>query len=227
MGLHTSPLFIACRDCRELLPVDSPHTLALEEDHLTDADAYAAFFISHAAHRIACFWRSGSKLHASHPLWDPMATLTFEVTDGTDTYLVYATRTSVEEARVYRFEHGTLEVGTSEIEIDPVDLRRGLDGQFYPLALRPTKIDRFLSAVRDVLTALNPEELEIAFDAADDPSVSIACMPEETYDTLLARCAEIFDPWELPRVVAFLEENRNADGLLAVRVRRHLAALSA
>ena len=69
--------------------------------------------------------------------------------------------------------------------------------------------------------------MEIAFDAADDPDVSIAGMPDGIYNEILARCAEIFDPWELPRVIDFLRDNRDADGLLALRVRRQVIALSA
>jgi hypothetical protein len=114
------------------------------------------------------------------------------------------------------------------VQIDPHDLRRGLDLQFNPQTLRPFKVDRFLAAVHEVINQIDADDLEIAFDDADDPSVSIACMPNATYDDLLARCAKIFDPRaELPRVAAFLQENRGADGLLALRVRRHVTALSA
>ena len=106
-------------------------------------------------------------------------------------------------------------------------MRRGLDREFYPQALRPTKLDRFISVLHDVVRHIPPAELEIAFDLADDPAVSIARMPNETYEELLARCIEIFDPWEWPRVSRFLCENRGEDGVLALRVRRHVALLSA
>ena len=51
-------------------------------------------------------------------------------------------------------------------------------------------------------------------------------MPDRSYQELLARCAEIFDPTELDTVSKFLRDNRNEDGLLALRVRRELRALS-
>jgi hypothetical protein len=120
-----------------------------------------------------------------------------------------------------------LELENSEVHIDPTDLRRALDRQFYPHVLRPTKLERFLSAVREVISQIDPDELAIAFDSADDPTVSFARMPETIYNTLVARCTDIFDPWELPRVVSFLDDNRREDGLLALRVRRPLAALPA
>jgi hypothetical protein len=227
MGLHDTLYFVACRDCNELRPVidhSLAHSDAAEAESL---NAYDEFLARHHAHHIACLWRSGSELHADRALWDPMATLTFEVTDGDQSYVVSATRRSIDDEREYRFTTGVLEVGNSEVHIDPSDLRRGLDRQFYPHALRPTKLDRFLSAVHEVITHIDANELAIAFDAADDPAVSIACMPEDTFNELLARCTDIFDPWELSHVLDFLRANRDADGLLALRVRRHVAALSA
>jgi hypothetical protein len=225
MGLHDTLHFLACRDCGELCPL-----LDLGGALLGNAEGdnmYDQFLAKHHTHHVACLWRSGSQLRASRPVWDPMATLTFEVSDGDRSYIVSASRASIEDERVYRFAPGALEVGNSEVQIDPNDLRRGLDLKFYPHALRPTKIDSLLSAVHEVINQIDPDRLVIAFDAADDPEVSIASMPDATYNELLARCTDIFDPWELPRVIAFLRDNRDADGLLALRLRRHVTALSA
>lgn len=200
----------------------------LDDAGIEGADAYAEFVAKHRAHHIASLWRSGSEVRADRPLWDPLATLTFEVTDGDQSYVVNATRRSIEDDRRYQFAPGLLEVGNAEVQIEPYDLRRGLDLQFRPEKLSRVRIDRFLAAVHEVVNQLDAEELEIAFDDADDPTVSIAGMPDATYNDLLARCAKIFDPREeLPRVVAFLRDNRGADGLLALRVRRQVAALSA
>ena len=77
------------------------------------------------------------------------------------------------------------------ILVDDEDLRRGLDWEFYPHALRPGKLDRFVLVVREIVGRFNPEGLPIAFDDADDPMVSIARMPDRSYQELLARCAEI------------------------------------
>jgi hypothetical protein len=115
-------------------------------------------------------------------------------------------------------------VTNSEVLIDHRDLRRGLDLTFYPRALRLTKLDRFVSVVRDVVSQLNPNQLTIAFDDAEDPAVSVARMPDETYQELLARCAEIFDPSEFDTLTKFLQSNRYEDGLLALRVRREYRA---
>jgi len=227
MSLHDTPNFLACRDCGELYPLLSPNAFLGDDPDAEDADAYRAFLITHHTHHLACLWRRDTEVRADRPLWDPMATVMFEVTDGDRSYVVRATRQSIEEERSYHFVPGELEVGNAEVHIDSRDVRRGLDLRFYPHALRPAKIDRFLSVVHELITKIDPDQLVIAFDSADDPDESIACMPERIYNELLRRCAEIFDPWELPRVLDFLHDNRDADGLLALHVTRHIAALSA
>jgi len=227
MALQDTLHFVACHDCAELHPVVGPSTALFEDSDGEGTDAYTEFLAKHRAHRIACLLRSGSEVRADRPLWDPMATLMFEVSDGERSYVVNASRPSIEDERVYRFTNGALEVGSSEVQIDPRHLRRGLDRQFYPHALRPTKIDRFLSVVHNAIHQIDPDHLVIAFDDADDPAVCIAGMPDGVYNEILVQCAKIFDPWELPRVIEFLRDNREADGLLALRVRRQVVALSA
>ncbi|MGH3054354.1 MAG: hypothetical protein ACRDL7_05190, partial [Gaiellaceae bacterium] len=94
MGLHDTLHFLACRDCGELYPL-----LNLGGALLGDAegdDIYMEFRNKHRTHQLACLWRSGSELRADRPVWDPMATLTFEVNDGDRCYVVSANRTSIE-----------------------------------------------------------------------------------------------------------------------------------
>jgi hypothetical protein len=219
--------FLACRDCGELYPLLGPSTASLDEADAASEDPFRTFLARHRHHQIACLWRDHATVQADRPFWDPMATLTFEVTDGDRSYVVRAARQSIEDERVYQFLPGTLTVGTVEVQIDADDLRHGLERQFYPHALRPTKIDRFLAMVHDLLNQIDPHQLVVAYDAPDDPEVSIASLPDQVFDEMLARCSESFDPWELPRIVDFLRDNREADGLLALRVRRHVTALSA
>lgn len=227
MGLGTTLHFLACRDCGELHPIPDTGAALLDDadDTAGDVDPYKEFRVRHHTHHLASFQRRGTECRANRPLWDPMATLTFEVTDGDRSYVVRATRRSIEDERVYRFALGGLDdVGNSEVQIDPRDVRRGL---FSPPPLRPMKIDRFLSAVQEVISSIDPDQLITSFDDADDPAVSVASMPDGIYNELLERCNDIFDQSELPRVVSFVCDNRNADGLLALRVRRHTTALSA
>jgi len=225
--IHHDEYFLGCHDCGELLPILPRGALGCEDLAENDLTRCNEFLTKHQLHRTACFCRSHSELLADRPLWDPMATLVFEVTDGGERYAVTATRPSIEEARSYRFAPGSLVVATAEVAVDRDHLRRGLDSEFFPHALRATKVDRFLTAVNDVIRHLRAAEIETIFDAADDPAVSIAPMPEDSYRDLVDRCAGIFDALELPRVLAFIDENRREDGLLALRVRRHVDTLTA
>jgi hypothetical protein len=216
-----TPMFLACLDCGAVSLVVRSAGLDAEA-----ADEYDAFTADHAAHRTRFLYRQGTEACADRPLWDPMATITFEATDGEVAYVVTATRQSIDDPRAYAFARGRLVVSEQEVLFDTNYLRRALDSHFYPQALRPTKLDRFLSVVRDVVSHIDSEELEIAYDAADDPDVSIARLPDDRFSELVSRCAEIFDPSEFRRVVSFLTDNRAEDGLLALRVRRHLTPLT-
>jgi hypothetical protein len=216
---HTDAL-LACRDCQVLYPVVGTAAADGNAASGEDFDGQQQFTESHVAHRLARFYRHGADSRADRPLWDPMATITFEVTDGHERYVATSTRRSVDAPREYRFARGTLEVRNAEVVIDDGDLRRGLDLRFYPHAVRPTKVDRFIAVLREIVCGIEPDNLDIAFDDADDPAVSIARMPDTVFHALLTRCADIFDSWEMLQVGAFLHENREEDGLLALRVRR-------
>jgi hypothetical protein len=222
---HIKDVFLACQDCGVLQPV-----VLLEpaqQDRATDSSENDGFIAGHATHYTTLLVRQTPETASDRPLWDPLATLTFQATDGEQPYIVTARRESIEEPRVYHFMPGILEARNSEVVVDDRDLRRALDLQFFPHALRPTKVERFISVVHEVVRHIPPDNLEIAFDVADDPAVSVARMPSESYQELLMRCTEIFDPSEWPRVSRFLRDNRGEDGLLALRVRRHVSVLTA
>ncbi len=222
-----NPRLIACRECGLLQPLASTDGTMVDDAAAALQEACHDFLDEHGGHELTWLARVDCESSYDRPLWDPMGTVTFTVTDGERTYLATGTRTALEEPRLYHFTPGSLSASGSAIVVDDRHLRRGLDLEFYPQALRLTKLDRFVTAVHEVVSQLNPEDLPIAFDDADDPAVSVARMPEQTYQELLARCSEIFDPAELDTVSKFLHENRREDGLLALRVRREFRALPA
>ena len=226
MHVFSNTHYVACQTCGVLHPCVGSgfgHDASLEQEAI---ESYQQFCSAHAEHHMSELSRPDSDSFADRPLWDPMASTTFEVTDGRQTYIVVSSRATIEEARTYRFVPGSLEMYVSDISIEVQDIRRGLDYALYPHALRQTKIDRFLTVLREVISHMDPKELAIVFDAADDPEVSIACIPDAYYAELLGRCTEIFDGWELSRVSSFLEINRGEAGLLALRVRRQHRAVS-
>lgn len=225
----TSPTkhLLACHDCGLLQPLISDAS-GWTEEALADArGACDEFADDHRTHCTAWFHRLGSETGSDGPLWDPMASIAFEVTDGHDTYVAWSTRQSIEDPRRYRFAPGTLKVQCREAVIDDRDFRRGLDAAFHPHALRPSKVDRLMAVLHELVGQIPPEALEVAFDIADDPALSIARMPDQTYVALLSRCDDIFDPWESSRLQDFLHENRDTDGLLGLVVRHTPDVLTA
>ncbi len=223
MGWYPKDVFLGCHECGVLHPIDTSPGVGDDEASLDQYDAQRAFLAAHWTHAIACLFRGAGDSIADRPLWDPMATVRFPITDGLHDYIACGTRSTIDEPRVYTFTPGQLELGAPEVSIADADVRRGLDREFYPNVLRPPKLDRFIELIHDAVRQVSPTQLDVAFDDADDPMVSIAPMPDGVYERVVTRSAEIFDPWEWPRVQRFLRENRGDDGLLVLRVRRQIS----
>ena len=215
----TDTRYLACHSCRRLQPLAAVATHAGDDNATAAAEAVHEFQAEHEGHPLAVVRRHGTAVRSVGPVWDPMSVMTFTVADDHSTYLVTVERPSIDEPRIYRFVPGELECAPGSVSIEHSHLLRGLDRELYPHALRPSKLDSFLGAVRNVLERIDVDALDVAFDDADDPAVSIAPMPDVPYAELLESCARIFDAAELPRVSGFLAANRREDGLLALRVR--------
>ncbi|MBI3785401.1 MAG: hypothetical protein HY270_18570 [Deltaproteobacteria bacterium] len=209
------------------MPLPSPDTRPSGAG-ATSEDPVAEFLAAHSGHEVAHLSQIDAiRIVASGPLWDPMTTLSVQVTDGLTFFVLITERRSIEEPRRCRFFPGKIAPLRPLINIDTRDLRRGLDLEFYPHLLRRSLVDRFIEVFVDLIHSLDPDELEIAFDDANDPTVSIARLPTHVHEALQARSAEIFPPEDLVRVRKFLDENRFEDGLLALRVHREAQLESA
>jgi hypothetical protein len=226
MSLLDDTGFLACRDCQVMEPLLLSGEADLTDAPIDDLDAFDTFVACHSPHRTARLRRCGSELCADRPVWDPMAIIWFAVTDERQTYVVRGERRSIDEPRVYRFAPGVLEVKHAEVSIDDGELRSAMDQHFYPHALRASKLDSFVALVRAAVAAIVPAELEIAFDLADDPALSVARMPDAVYQRLLSRCPDVFTTWEMERLANFLRANRNEDGVLALHVRREFSIVA-
>ncbi|MCK6555396.1 hypothetical protein L6Q96_12585 [Candidatus Binatia bacterium] len=214
----TDTQYLACHDCKRLQPLAV--AARPDDDSVAAAtEALLEFQAEHEGHSLAIVSRHDTAVRAIGPVWDPMSIVTFTVTDGHTRYLVTVERASVDEPRIYRFTPGHLESLPTSVSIEDAHLLHGLDRELYPHALRPSKLDSFIGVVRAVIESIDVDALDVAFDDADDPSISIARMPDAQYVELVQSCSRIFDATELPRVSDFLAANRSEDGLLALRVR--------
>jgi hypothetical protein len=208
--------FLLCRHCGMLHPLpDQPEA---DDDAAQDL---AGFRAEHAAHVLEDAQRLPDSALFDGPTWDPMSMRWFRVATGADVLLVRSWRTSIDDPRRYQISAAAPPVAEC-IDVDESLLRRALDRHFYPHAVRPAKLERFVYTVRQLVADLHPAEVETTFDDATLPNASIGPFPAELCDALVDRCTPIFDAWELERVRSFIADHRQEDGALAVRVRRIL-----
>jgi hypothetical protein len=219
--------FLLCRRCRTLHPLqlDGFHLSAEEEE--TFALDLQLFRSQHVRHGLEEATRTASAALHDRPVWDPMVNTWFEIDAGGDVLVVRSRRSSIEEPRCYSLESTSPEREDGGVEIDSALVRRALDRHFFPHAIAPAKLDRFVAALGDLATRLDPAAIETSFDDADYADAGIAPLPEDVCRALLARSADIFDAWELERVRSFVAENSDEVGVLAIRVHRPIARLSA
>ena len=217
--------FIACLDCQVLEPT-AAETSGQPKCNATNDGAANGFLRTHLRHHTTRLERRDLELSSEQRWRRQNSTATFAATDGKRLYVVTGSRPSRGEPLLYHLRPGTLQAKESNLAVDEDTIRRALVSALFPYRLSASKFRRFMSTLRDVTDSLSVEELDLVFEANDDPSVGIAHMPRGAYADLARRCAGLFDPWELPRIEQFLASDIR-EGLLALRVRRELAALDA
>ena len=215
--------FIGCLDCRVLEPAAQPTTRRGSPARA----ANTVFLREHFGHHTTRLERCELNLSSDQRWWNRNSMASFAVTDGQQLYVVTGSRSAASREILYRLRPGTLQPKELNLAVDEETIRRGLASALFPYRLRATKFRRFMAALQSTIRELSAVQLDPIFEAADDPSVGIVRMPDSAYAELDRLCASLFDPWELPRMQQFLLRDREQEGLLALRVRRELAALDA
>lgn len=210
--------FLLCRRCGLLMPLALPgFTPALDRD---DAAELAAFQAAHEAHGIEIAERTAERATADRPLWDPMVTRWFTVAAGSDTLTVRSWRADADLPRRYELATAGPPALNVWVDVDEPLLRRALDRHFFPHVLREVQRDAVVAAVRALVTPLDPDEVDIAFDDTALPDTGIGPFPPACAARLLAVCREVFDPVSFERADSFIRAHSGPDGALAVRVHR-------
>jgi len=208
-----SHAFLLCRQCGVL------HSFGVRSE--TDDDGLTEFHAAHFGHTLEDAQSLPDPALFDGPVWDPMSTRWFQIAVGAEVLLVRSWRASIDEPR--RHELTSVSPSATDcVEIDEPLLRRALDRHFYPHAMRPAKIERFVQTVRELVADLDPAAVDTSFDDASVPNASIGPFPAELCALVLEHCAPFFDAWEIERVRGFVDDHRREDGALAVRVRRIL-----
>lgn len=203
--------FLACRTCLRLTRV---------APDLPPDDDEPPFETAHAGHRLEPVTRLGDAFLSDRPAWDPMATTYIEVTNGSEVLLVRSGRRSVEDPVERVLLPGRLRLERVTVEFESGLIERALDAHFFPHALRPGKVQRFLQILDDLCRQVDADDLEVVFDSAEEPHVHYARLPTPLRQELLSRCAAVFDTWERERLQNFLLQVDADDGLFTLRVTR-------
>jgi hypothetical protein len=206
--------FLLCRLCGVLHPVPTP----IDADAET-VEELAEFRAAHEVHVLEDAQRLPDSPLFDGLTWDPMSTRWLRVAAGADVLLVRSWRTSIDEPRHHEVTTAPPPAADC-IEVDEPLLRRAVDRYFYPQTVRPAKLEHFVHSVRELIADLEPDEVETSFDDATLPNTRIGPFPAQLCDTLIDRCAPIFDDGKMERMRAFVADQCLEDGALALHVRR-------
>lgn len=208
--------FLACLDCGVLEPN------AFRHDTGNDT---SAFLRRHARHRTRQLQRRPLRLSREQRWQRRDRSTSFAASDGERLYVITSEHARHGAATLYQVRPAALLPSAATPAVDKETLRRGLASALFPYQLGEEKFGRFCRVLDDIVKDLAVPQLDLVFEAEQDPSSGIARLPDTAYEELRRQSAPIFSTWEWPRIENFLTHDR--DGLLAIRVHRELAALDA
>ena len=220
--------FIHCRDCRDVFrpsPLDRTPEFRLTPDGaVADVrDDCMAFLTSHARHALETLRPTWAPALHQGAFGDPMATVIWEVTNGAQVMLVESSRTSLTEPLRYTVRPGRLVVETPSIEIEEAEIRSDVDRALFPGTAPHRKLDAFVARFKAIAWDVDPATLDVVYDVPCDPTLSVARLPADAGERLVAAAREIFGESDAARIAQRLAEtSADADAftvLLRQRIR--------
>src|SRR5262249_44254361 len=148
--------FLFCPDCGAVHRVTGSDRapIYLPDGTPVVADDAEEFRAAHRDHGLRLLERSSDAEMISHPRWDPMCRVAWEVSDGRNEFVVTFGRSSVETARQYSILPGRMVVEREFVEVDAEALHQVIDEALYPHAAPLRKIQALVDECRRlVITA--------------------------------------------------------------------------
>jgi hypothetical protein len=204
--------FLFCADCTAAHRITrADHAAAFLSDGTPSAvDDCQVFLDAHLDHRLQVLCRSSDAEMLSHPRWDPMCRVSWELTDGENDYVVTSGRSDVEGPREYGIRPGHMVLASESVEVDSMALHRAIDEALYPLAAPPRKIEGLIASCRRLVAATPVERFEPFDESREDPNVQLACLPPSIAGALRAELFRAFSGAEAERLVdVFQHDLRN------------------
>lgn len=223
----TADQFLHCRECDLVFrptPYDRVPEFRMTSDGYTEVerDDCMAFLSAHARHPLRTLRMTGPAPLHEGPLWDPMVTTFWEVSDGAETVVVQGWREQVGEPMRYRLVPGRLVTDQVAVEIPEEDIREQVDRALFPGAAPERKLTAFVDAFKQIVWGIDPRAFEVVYDLPSDPSLHVARLPSWALERLAVHASSIFDRAERERLAPFLAAEGDAWDTLTVLVRQRI-----
>jgi hypothetical protein len=221
--------FIWCRTCDAVHHVTSydkaPQYVYVDgEIDEIPADEWRAFMRQHEGHRLEPLKASGEKYFRGGSISDPMAVAYIEVTNGSDHLLLRQSRNNIAEPLSFELMRGRLVDQGVTVCIQDSEIKKEMRSHFKwdSEAFEDEKINLFVQLFRDVVTAIEPDALEVSGFSSEDDNVTFGFLPADVIESLMAKCAPYFQPRELDDLRRFIDSHREPCDVLALVMRREL-----
>lgn len=197
---------------------------------LAAREEQSSFLEAHRTHLLELLIQTSPVVAASGPLWDPAATLWWEVSNAARQYVIEGTRlghaapgvpVSYDGPLSYRCIAGRLRTTVTHVGIPKAELSRVLDGALFPYVLSLRKLELLTDVASQSLAAVDPDELEVLHDSPTDPTVSVARLSTEGLERLIASLRPHVVRWEYDRLGRHLRCVHDSDELLLSIGRRY------
>jgi hypothetical protein len=220
--------YIWCRNCgaiHHVTPFDRAPMYALNGDEVaeTPANDWREFMARHNGHRLESLAATGSDYYPNGSAVDPMSVRYFEVSNGSDTWLLRRSRASMEEPFRYALVDGRVIESGACLAVQEEAIRKEMKLHFSwaPAApLHDEKIDRFIGLFREVVNELDPDRAGTAEYSCTEENVAYCELDIATIDALMTKCRPYFQPAEIESLRRFVEAHRESDDVMAVVKRR-------
>jgi hypothetical protein len=185
------------------------------------ADDYQLFLDAHPEHPLQLLRRTSDAEMLSHPRWDPMCRVSWELTDGENDYVVTFGRSDVNGPREYGISRGRMILDRETVEVDIQALHRVIDEALYPLAAPARKIEALIASCRRLIGATPIERFEPLDESRDDANVQLACLPPSVAGALRAELFRVFSGMEAERLVDIMQHDLRTDIPIVRLTRRY------
>jgi hypothetical protein len=199
--------FLFCTACKAVHRVrrSDRAPIYLPDGTSIAADDLQQFLAAHRDHGLRLLERSSDAEVISHPRWDPMCRVAWEVSDGRDEFVVTFARSDVEAARQYSILPGRITVESEFIEVDVEALHQVIDEALYPHAASLRKIQSLVDECRRLVSTAPLQSVEPLAESHDDPHVQLACLPDAVARALQVEVMRAFPGAESERLVDVID----------------------